>query len=165
MLESRPIIKPPLSLNDKVVEVVSSILMITTWILTLSCYTYLPDTIPIHYNFKGAADGYGDKSTVFILPSIATLLFLLLTVLNKYPHIFNYPTKITENNALRQYTIATKMLRCLKLIISIIFGFISYKIMTYSSSIGVWFIPILFIILAAVLSYFIIKSLGAIKNH
>ena len=87
----------------------------------------MPATIPTHYNGAGQADGFGGKITILTLPLIATVLFVGMTFLNKYPHIFNYPTNITQDNVLRQYTNATRLIRYLKLIIVFIFGLIAFK--------------------------------------
>jgi uncharacterized membrane protein len=118
------------------------------WALTLYTIFKLPTTIPIHFNSSGQADNYGNKLTLLILPILATVIYFGLTQLNKYPHIFNYMTKITEDNAQKQYTIATRMLRFLKLSILVIFSLII--LFTYLTTIGVtnglgsWFLPLTF---------------------
>jgi hypothetical protein len=38
---------------------------------------------------------------VLALPIVATVLFLGLSILNQYPHVFNYPTEMEEGDALR----------------------------------------------------------------
>jgi hypothetical protein len=47
-----------------------------------------------------------------------------MTVLNRFPHIFNYTTTITEENALREYTRATRLVRYLKLTMVLILGIV-----------------------------------------
>jgi hypothetical protein len=47
-----------------------------------------------------------------------------MSILNKYPHAFNYPTKITMQNAEKQYTIATKLIRYLKFMVVLTFSLI-----------------------------------------
>lgn len=89
------------------------------WIITLTQYSSLPSTIPLHFNFKGEIDSYGSKSTLFILPAVMTVVVILLSFLNTKPHIFNYPTKITEENAERQYRNATNLIRIIKTVISV----------------------------------------------
>lgn len=39
-------------------------------------YTKLPDSIPIHYNYEGAIDGYGSKSILWIIALIPLLTFI-----------------------------------------------------------------------------------------
>ncbi|HYD91359.1 MAG TPA: DUF1648 domain-containing protein [Flavobacterium sp.] len=122
----RPKIKVPFTTADKALEVSGGIALLLLWALVIYFYPKLPDIVPIHFNFNGEADGFGDRQTMFLLPVIGTLLFMVLTALSLYPHTFNYPVKITEDNALRQYTIAVRMMRFLKLGVIILFGIIEY---------------------------------------
>jgi len=146
-METRPKIKLTLSQLDKKLELTGKIFLVVMWGLTFYTFIKLPETIPTHFNVSGQADDYGNKLTILILPILATVIYFGLTELNKYPHIFNYMTKITEDNAQKQYTIATRMLRFLKLTILLIFSLII--LFTYLTTIGVanglgfWFLPLI----------------------
>lgn len=161
-MEKRPQIKIKPTLADIVFEVVGWLLMVTFWVFTITTYANLPATIPIHYNGAGQPDGFGGKITIFILPLITTVLFVGLTILNKFPYIFNYPTNITQSNALRQYTIATRMIRYLKFIIVLILGLISFNIIQNANNntkgLGIWFLPCIMGLIFIPLLYFIVKS-------
>ena len=85
------------------------------WYPIITQYSYLPDSVPIHFNTQGMPDDYGEKSTLLLLPIIGTFAYVLLTILNKFPHIFNFPNEITEENAPKMYKIATTMMRLIKL--------------------------------------------------
>ena len=145
-METRPKIKLTLSPLDNKLELTSKIFLVIMWGLTIYTFLKLPTTIPIHFNASGQADNYGNKMTLLILPIISTIIYFGVTQLNKYPHIFNYMTKITEENAPKQYSIATRMLRFLKLAIVVIFSLII--LFTYLTTIGVtnglgfWFLPL-----------------------
>lgn len=161
-MEERPKIKLELTTPDKIFEIVGWVLIIVVWGLTITNYSNLPETIPIHYNGAGQADGFGGKATILILPLIATILFIALTVLNKFPHVFNYPTSITQDNAFRQYTNATRLIRYLKLIIVFIFGLIAFKTIQNANGeadgLGVWFLPLTMGLIFIPLIYFVSKS-------
>lgn len=159
----RPRIKIELTVTDKVVEIIGWLSLLTIWALVISSYSNLPDTIPTHYNGVGKADGFGSKTNILILPLIATILFVGMTILNKFPYIFNYPTNIIIENALRQYTSATRMLRYMKLILVILFGLIAFKTIQgvngQSFGLGVWFLPLTMGLIFIPLAYFITKSI------
>lgn len=53
-------------------------------------------------------------------------MYLFLTILNRYPHKFNYPFNITEQNAVAQYRIARLMVQTLKLEVIWIFVYIQW---------------------------------------
>lgn len=69
----------------------------------------------------------------------------------KYPHIFNYMTKITEENAEEEYSMATSMVRGMNL--AVLFIFTSILLINYLIATGVidglgnWFLPLTFAIL------------------
>lgn len=161
-MEERPKIKLELTAADKTLEIIGWLLIISVWGLTITNYENLPDTIPTHYSEAGKADGFGGKATILTLPLIATVLFVGLKILNKFPHIFNYPTNITQDNALRQYTNATRMIRYLKLIIVVIFGLIAFKTIQNANGeaigLGIWFLPLTLGLIFIPLTYFVVKS-------
>ncbi|MGC8861363.1 MAG: DUF1648 domain-containing protein [Armatimonadota bacterium] len=78
-------------------------------------WQFMPHKIPNHFDFRGTPDGWGSRMDLVFLVSIAVACYVSLTVLNRFPHVFNHPVPITEENALRQYAIATSAVRWLKL--------------------------------------------------
>lgn len=115
------------------------------WGSVLYTFSGLPEMIPAHYNSLGQVNRYDNRSTVFIMVGIATLLFGGIALLERYPHVLNYPTPITEENAERQYRLAIRLLRIARLGISLLFAFLYYK--TYrvateqTAGLGPWFLP------------------------
>jgi len=139
-MEKRPKIRIESTLGDKSFELLSFLLLILLWIVPMFFYFKLPDIIPTHINFAGKVDGEGVKGTLFIIPAVGTFIYLLLTILNFFPNIFNYPVMITKENALENYTIATRLLRYLKLLILCLFLIILVMVirLAVGLSIGVW---------------------------
>ena len=158
----RPKITPIPTSTDKLVEALGWLILLALWGWTITHYSSLPETIPTHFNAAGEADGFGSKVSIFALPVIATLLFIGLTVLNRYPQSFNYPTTITQDNAFRQYTLATRMLRYLKLVLVIVFGGIEFMTIQNATGkaagLGAWFLPLTLVLVFFPLIYFLIKS-------
>lgn len=132
------------------------------WVFLLTNFSDMPEVIPQHYNAYGKADGFGSKSNLFILAGIASILNIGLSVLKKYPHRFNYPIEITKENEIRQYAIATRMLRFVKLILVLIFSSLIIKTILIakvgSLELGSWFLPIALSCLIGSIAYFLILS-------
>ncbi|MBB2149969.1 DUF1648 domain-containing protein [Pedobacter gandavensis] len=118
----RPVIKLELSLFDKIIEGIGFLLLTALWLCVYVQYAGLPKYIPIHFNFSGAANSFGHRSDIYSLPMVATALYILLTVVNNFPQYFNYLTPITPENAHRQYLLATRLLRYLKVLVVVIFA-------------------------------------------
>ena len=161
-MKKRPRIKLQLTQTDKIIEIFGWISVFGIWTLILTNYFELPEIIPIHYNGTGEADGFGNKSNIFALPIISTILFIGLTILNKNPHVLNYTSEITEENALQQYTNATRMMRVLKLVIVLIFGLIVFKTIQNVNGnvdgLGIWFLPLTMGMIFIPMIYFLIKA-------
>jgi uncharacterized membrane protein len=60
---------------------ISAILTIVALISVLVLYPQMPETVPIHWNFKGEVDGYGPRAIAFLLPGLMAGLLLLFRVL------------------------------------------------------------------------------------
>ena len=144
-MKERPKIKLQLTLFDTIIEVTSYLALVAFWVMTIFAFSTLPESIPTHYNGLGEVDGYGPKATIFFLPVLGTVLFAFLTYIIKKPETFNYTVEITEENALAQYTNATKLLRFMKLALLILFIVIDYKTITTSNGasdgLGKWILP------------------------
>ncbi len=94
--------------------------LILSWILAALYYRDLPDTIVTHYNFSGLADGYGSKKMIFVMPGIATVIAIILALLSRIPHRFNYLVTITEANAESQYRQGRMILLVIGLLVALL---------------------------------------------
>ena len=161
-MQTRPKLKLELTPVDKTAEIVGWVTIVVVWVMTMTNYQNLPDIIPIHYNATGNADGFGGKITILFLPLISTILYIGMTIINRFPHVFNYPTAITNENALKQYTTATRLIRYLKLIMLVIFGLLTLKTIQHANEqdqgLGIWFLPFTLSLMVIPLIYFALKS-------
>lgn len=161
-MENRPKLIIEITTADQILEILSWLVLLFLWGLVIYFYSNLPQIIPIHFNASGRANGFGSKGTLFLLPVIGTALFIGLTALNKVPHIFNYPTAITSENALKQYTNATRVLRFVKLIILIIFTEIVWATIATATGkangLPSWFLPLEIGLTLITTIFFVYKS-------
>jgi len=144
-MEKRPRIKLKHTTTDKAIEVIACFSLLVVWGLIVINYNNLPDIIPIHFNGSGEADRFEGKKNIWNLPIVASVFYVVLSLLNRFPHVFNYPTKITKENVLRQYTNATRLIRSIKLIFIVLFGLIEFKTIQIAKGqaegLGTWFFP------------------------
>jgi uncharacterized membrane protein len=64
-----------------------------TWMVVIRNYRSLPPEIPIHFNFRGIPDNWAPKAGIWILPLLATGIYWLFTLLQKYAHKLPQPAK------------------------------------------------------------------------
>ncbi|MFA6151792.1 MAG: DUF1648 domain-containing protein [Chitinophagaceae bacterium] len=161
-MQSHPKLKIELSATDKAIEVSGYILLVLMWALPLFYYSRLPEIIPIHFNAAGKVDGYGIKATIFLLPAIGSALFAGLKILNRFPHIHNYAVKITTENALKQYTNSTRLVRLINTVVLLVFAIIVFEIIQTasgkSSTLGIWFLPFTLLLILVPVTFFTVKS-------
>ena len=158
----RPKIKVGLTLFDLIIEIAGIVAVLAIWISVSITYSGLSDIIPLHYNGLGQVDRFGEKSSIFILPVLATVLFVGMTILSRFPHVSNYLVRITENNAFFQYRNMARMVRCLMLAIVLVFGYLVFHTILNTGEnaggIGIWFLPVTLVIIFIPVIYFMVKS-------
>ncbi len=163
-MDKRPKIKLELSPIDQFLEITGWFVLVVLISLAALSYFRLPETIPTHFNFKGEADEFGSRETIFALPFLGMVVFIGMTILNRYPHTFNYSVEITEENARRQYMLATRLIRYLKVAILLIFSLIVFTTLQTATGqadgLGVWFYLALIGILGIPLVFFTSKLLN-----
>jgi uncharacterized membrane protein len=161
-MAERPKVNLPLTPTDRIVELSGWIALFVLWIGIWWYYPSLPDNIPAHFDVNGQVNRYDHKNTIFLLPAIGSIIVVGLTVLNRFPHLFNYPTTITAENALVQYTYATRLIRYLKTTILFVFLFLTYTTIQIAAGetnqLAPWFLPITLIAVFIPVVFFIIQS-------
>ncbi|WP_308898672.1 DUF1648 domain-containing protein [Candidatus Desulfosporosinus nitrosoreducens] len=124
--EKRPYAEIQRSFGENVFEAVALIGVLASFVSPIWVWSSLPAKIPAHYNISGQIDRWGSKGELFLLVPVIVLMYIFLTTLNRYPHRFNYPFDITEQNAGVQYHLARLMVQALKAEVIWIFFYIEW---------------------------------------
>lgn len=117
----RPRLQLPLSGLDKGLQLAGAGLLAMFLVVVAASWTALPASVPVHFSIGGEPDSWGERSEILLLPVIATLQFVLLSVLARFPHRHNYLVRITAENAERQYRLAQRLLHVLSLLLVLLF--------------------------------------------
>ncbi len=159
---NRPKVKLHTTATDWVLDTVGLLGIILTFTFVILNYNNLPDSLPKHYNLAGQPDGFGGKSILIALPSIAAVTYLIMTIGLRFPHKFNYPFEITDENAEHQYKNMTMMIRVLKTIIVVIFLYLTVATIQNGlgnmNGIGAWFTPVIIITLFGTIGFYSYKG-------
>lgn len=121
----KPKIDIEMNTFDRFLETTALIALL--FLIGLPAYYFhrLPAIIPTHFGMTGVPDNTGPRGVIWFLPVTGLILYAALTVLNKYPHVFNYPAKITTENVRYQYKTATQLIRLLKVLIAAVFVYLT----------------------------------------
>jgi len=160
-MNNRPRIPIRLTAIDYFLEIIGAIGIVLLIFLPMYFFNDLPNQIPQHFNASGQVDSYGNRGIIWLLPAIGLVLYIGMTVLNKFPFAFNYPTKVTNENAKKLYTLGTRTVRLLKVIVVLSFAFLNYRTieigMNKTTEIGKFYLPILLIVLTILIGTMIYK--------
>lgn len=156
----RPIIRLPLAPLDLALLVLGGVAVILFIVVTAAYWSRLPEKIPTHFNFAGEPDAWGSKATLLLLPGVGTALYIGMAVLSRFPHVYNYLWRITEENAARQYLYARRLVLALGAEIGWLFLYITWQTVRtaqgHASGLGPFFlIAIVAGIFATVIVYFV----------
>lgn len=117
---------------DYMIELLNALIIICLIVLPAYHFFKLPDSIPSHFDFAGKADNYAGKISIWVMPAIGLFAFAGLSILQRYPQIYNYPFPLTKKNAPYLYRAAKRFLRLLKLIMSLLMLYLVYATIQYA---------------------------------
>jgi len=105
---------------------ISITILVSNWALVLFYYFDLPNIINSHYNILGEPDNSGNKIIILLLPILSLITYMGFSYLEKRPHLLNYPVPVNTKNSKRLASIAIKAIILIKLIVLLLFLFLSY---------------------------------------
>ena len=163
--------RPKLNLKITLLEVFLNSLAIAVFIgstvYLISSWTTLPSEVPTHFNGVGEVDGSGSKGVLIILPVISLIMWVGMTILEKFPHMYNYP-KSPEGNERAQYLNARLMINVLKNVIVLDFSYLTWKsiqiALGHQDSLGAWSMPIFLLLIFGPMAYFVVRSFRLSKE-
>lgn len=126
---------------DKLMNRMSLLVLLGTALFLALYWWHIPQEVPMHFNAAGQIDRWGSKAELLILPVIAWLLYLLMTVVEQFPGAWNTGVKVTEENRERVYALLGHMLSTLKFLIMVMFAWITLWC-ALAKPLPVWFLPV-----------------------
>ena len=142
------------------VNIVCLALLMGNVVYLIVVWSSLPDQIPGHFDFAGNVTRYDGKGTLLVMPIFNWVLFLGLSLVERFPSAWNTGVKVTEENKERVYRIIRDMLVTVKFSIVVSFLFISVN-QTLGSSLPRWFMPAFLSLMFVPMIFFIVKLLRA----
>ena len=121
----------------------------------------LPDQIPAHYDALGNIDRWGNKGEILIVPIMALLLYLMITVLEQFPSIWNTGVKVTVTNQYHVYRTLRYMIKSLKLLVVADFTYLTINSMLAKPLPGAFTVIVLVLVFGDLI--FWIVRLGKVK--
>ena len=127
------------TIPDRILEVISLLVMIGTTFYLIVGWNSFPDRIPVHYNAAGEIDRWGGKGELIFLFVMTSILYIGITLIQRFPQIWNTGVQVTQENRERVYRILMYMLETLKLLMVAGLTFLTVYSMT-GKNLPVWFL-------------------------
>jgi len=116
---SRPKFRPTKSTKAILAEIVTFGFLLFTAYYIYDNYSSVPELIEIPFNWPSTnGEGFTHKSVLWQSFALNTFLILGIYVLSYFPWVYNYPTKITEENAPYNYSLGIQLFRNLNVVLS-----------------------------------------------
>ncbi len=127
------------TIPDRILEVISLLVMIGTTFYLIVGWNSFPDRIPAHYNAAGEIDRWGGKGELIFLLVMMWILYIGITLIQRFPQIWNTGVQVTQENRERVYRTLMYMLETLKLLMVAGLSFLTVYGMT-GKNLPVWFL-------------------------
>ena len=105
----------PTTLWQRVLGILSPVLLLGSIVFVLIRFPSLPEQIPSHFNFAGEVDGYSGRWMLLTMPIFGLVMDAVLALVGRFPKSWNTGTRITLYNRVRVYRLVRDLLAELRL--------------------------------------------------
>jgi len=153
--------KKPITLSDRLLELVAAAMAVCLLVLTGVFYSKAPDTVPSHFNLAMEADAWSGKEVYWIMAALFVMIMLISASAAYNRKLVNLPIRLKPAVFYRQIGLISRMCR----IMTIGFGFIWLAVLLAMSAdivglppeVAVSFIPMAVILILGVVLFYTLK--------
>ena len=144
------------SLADIIMEVLGLVMLIGTPLYLVIRWPSIPDKLPMHYNFAGEIDRWGGKGEILFLVVMVWILYLMISLVEHVPSVWNTGVQVTLENRMRVYRTLKYMVKTLKLAMTLVFTFLIFNTVAGTPLPG-WFTAVYVILIIGDLAFWLIR--------
>jgi uncharacterized membrane protein len=130
-------------------------------------YSRLPERIATHFNEAGVANGFGARSTLWVLVGIAALLYATLSAINFVPRIVSLKRPLAAERERAVLAEAMAMVGWVKAEMCWMFAYLCLAMvrngMGLQVGLGVGFVPVTLVVVLGTCGFYLLKILAAIR--
>ena len=113
--------KTPTSGYDRLADAVCLLCLVGTGLFLAAGWQAIPGQIPGHYNAAGEVDRMTGKGSLIFLLVLAWMLFLGLSLLERFPQVWNAGMTAAKEKEAGVYRVLKTMLKTVKLLLVLLF--------------------------------------------
>lgn len=141
---------------DIIIEVICLFMLSGITLYLIFNWASMPDKIPMHYDIAGEVDRWGNKSELIFLPVISWIMYIFITIMEKFPKFWNTGVQVTEENAQRVYHILKSMIKTTKLFTVVLFSYMTICSAS-AKNLSSWFLLISMVTVFGNLIFWMVK--------
>ncbi|MGI6730482.1 MAG: DUF1648 domain-containing protein [Anaerovoracaceae bacterium] len=148
--------KIPTRKHDIIIEIACLFCLIGGLLYLITGWGQIPNEIPGHYNALGQIDKITGKGSLLALLATNWILYIGLSIVERFPSIWNTGVTVTKENKDRVYRVVKDLLKTMKLLVVVMF---TYLLINSAKAVPLspWFLPITMILTFGFLFFFIWK--------
>jgi uncharacterized membrane protein len=143
-------------------EGISLLLVIFMFAMVAVHWSQFPDRVPAHYGISGKPNGWHGKSFLLILPGIAAVVWIVITVSQRHPRLINIPFRIDRDSPEVQ-SVLRNMMIAEKTTTALMFAWLMRGMVRTAlgraDGIGQWFFPLTLVLIFAPPIVYLVKLL------
>lgn len=126
------------TIMNKIINILCLLMLVGMTVYLIVKWKDIPNLVPAHYNIAGEVDRFDDKISILICPIMGWMLYILITVIECFPRVWNTGVKVTEKNRRSVYAILRAMIDSIKLVMVFIFLYLTVCMAELISP-SIWF--------------------------
>ena len=142
-------------------------LVVAIWVVG-DFYSQLPERIATHFNAEGMANGFGERSTLWILVGIACLLYATLSVIDFLPRVVNLRKPLDPAREKIVWDETTAMVGWVKVEVCWMFAYLCLAMvrnaMGMQVGLGRWFLPVMLLAVFGTMAVYLGKIVRAVAG-
>lgn len=149
----------------KILETIAVLALLATWGIALQAIFGphpLPLSFPTHFDAVGHPNGWGGRGMVWLFPAIATAVYVGLSVLARFPGVFNYPVLVTPHNRARLESLTVGLFAWLKLELVCLFAWVEEAIVRSArqqqNALSPLFVPVVLVVVWSTVLWYIVTA-------
>ena len=150
----------PTTWYHRAVNLLCLILLVGIFAVLFIFWRDLPEQIPAHYDAFGRVDRWGGRGELLLCPIAAAVLYAGITLLERFPQIWNTGVAVTDANRAAVYRALKNLIVTLKLAMVFAFVFIA-ACAALARPLPGWFLPADLILIFAPLVLFLVRIVRA----
>jgi uncharacterized membrane protein len=141
--------------------------LVFAWAVVTDFYSRLPERIATHFNEAGVANGFGARSTLWVLVGIALLLYATLSAISWVPRMVSLKRPLAPERERLVLAEVMAMVGWVKAEMCWMFAYLCLAMvrngMGLQVGLGAGFVPVTLVVVLGTCGFYLLKILAAIR--